>query len=154
MLCTACAVSSIYFPQYHREFGPAALKTTYTVYYWYADTSLVIGGEPVVMRVYTRDARDTNVRSFFLLEFSLLWWRARRWAGCPLLSFPAGRVRATDLGLGVPWALFRFFFLFVPLCRCVSVGGTLHHVELRGCARWTPRWWCLITERGGGKDLS
>lgn len=72
MLCTACAVSSIYFPQYHREFGPAALKTTYTVYYWYADTSLAIGSEPVVMRVYTRDARDTNVRSFFLLEFSLV----------------------------------------------------------------------------------
>ena len=123
MLCTACAVSSIYFPQYHREFGPAALKTTYTVYYWYADTSLVIGGEPVVMRVYTRDARDTNVRSFFLLEFSLLWWRARRWAGCPLLSFPAGRVRATDLGLG------------------------------RGCARGAPRGGWLITEGGGGEGF-
>lgn len=125
MLCTACAVSSIYFPQYHREFGPAALKTTYTVYYWYADTSLVIGGEPVVMRVYTRDARDTNVRSFFLLEFSLLWWRARRWAGCPLLSFPAGRVRATDLGLGVPWALFRFFFF--PFCAVVSLCQCRRH---------------------------
>lgn len=152
MLCTACAVSSIYFPQYHREFGPAALKTTYTVYYWYADTSLVIGGEPVVMRVYTRDARDTNVRSFFLLEFSLLWWRARRWAGCPLLSFPAGRVRATDLGLGVPWALFRFFFF---LCRCVavSVSAALFTMSSYEDVQGGPLGGGVLSQRGGGFKL-
>ena len=55
--------------------------------------------------------------------------------------------------LGSAVGSLSFFFLFVLLCRCVSVGGTLHHVELRGCARWTPRWWCLITERGGGEGF-
>lgn len=71
MLCTACATCSIYFPQYYREFGSATIKTRYTVYYWYADTSVMISGEPVVTRVYTRHASNTQLRALFLLEFAL-----------------------------------------------------------------------------------
>lgn len=70
-LCAACATASIFYPQYHREYGPTALKTEFTVYYWYADTSVMIGGEPVVTRLYTRDATNGHVRALFLLAFSL-----------------------------------------------------------------------------------
>lgn len=70
-LCTACATASIYFPQYHRAFGPPTLKTEYTVYYWYADSTVMIGGEPVTTRLYTRNASNTQVRALYLLAFAL-----------------------------------------------------------------------------------
>lgn len=71
MLCTACAVCGLYFPVYHREFGSSTIKTTYTVYYWYADSSVMIGGEPVVTRQYVRNASSGQVRALYLLGFSL-----------------------------------------------------------------------------------